>query len=83
MVCWGAAGCGAWIKPASMVSAQAKLLAWLAGMLAGGLLGLAGRFSGIARRMPGRLAGFAGGVAGFDEGLTRYAGFDGCTRFAP
>ena len=80
---WGAAGCGAWIELASKVSARARLLAWLAGMLAGGLPGLARRFAGMEGGVPGRLAGFAGGVAGFDEGLTRYAGFAGCTRFAP
>ena len=45
---WGAAGRGAWIKPASMGSAQVRSLAWLAGMLAGGLPGLAGRFPGRA-----------------------------------
>ena len=79
---WGAAEHGAWIKPASKVSAQARLLAWLAGILARGLPGLAGRFARMVGGMPGRLAGFAGGVAGFDRGLTRYAGFAICARFA-
>ena len=59
----------------SIVSARARSLAWLAGMLAGGLPGLARRFSGFAGGVPGRLTGFAGGVVGFDRGLTRYFGF--------
>ena len=78
---WGAAGHGAWIEPASKVSAQVRSLAWWAGILARGLPGLAGRFAGMAGGVPGRLAGFASGVARFDGGLTRYARFAGCTRF--
>ena len=58
-----------------------RLLAWLAGILAGGLPGLAGRFAGMAGGVPGRLARFAGGVAGFDGGLTRYAGFVGISYY--
>ena len=75
---WGAAGRGAWIEPASMVSARARSLAWLAGMLARGLPRLARRFAGLVGGVHGRLAGFAGGVARVDRGLTgnaRYAGF--------
>ena len=79
---WGAARCGAWIEPASKVSARARLLALLAGMLARGLPGLARRFAGMAGGMPGRLARFAGEVARFDGGLTGYAGFARCARYA-
>ena len=68
LVHWGAARCGAWIKPASKMSAQVRSLAWLAGMLAGRLPGLARRFAGMAGGTPGRLARFAGGVAGFKGG---------------
>ena len=64
-----------------MVSAQARSLAWLAGMLAGGLPGLAGRFAGMAGGVPSRLARFVGGVARFDRELTRYARYAGCSRF--
>ena len=83
LVHWGAARHGAWIELVRKVSAQARLLAWLAGMLARGLPGLARRFSGMAGGMPGKLARFAGGVAGFDEELTRYARFTRCAGFAP
>ena len=76
-MCCGAARCGDWIKPASMVSAQVRLLAQLAGMLASGLPGLARRFAGLVGGVAGRLAMFAGGMAEFDRGLTRYAGFAG------
>ena len=47
-----------------MVSAHARSLVWLAGMLACGLPGLAGRFAGLA-----------GGVARLDGRLTRFARF--------
>ena len=77
---WGAAGRGAWIEPVNKVSARVRLLAWLAGMLAGGLPGLAGRFAGMAGGVPGRLDRFAGGVAGYDRGLTGCTGF---IRFVP
>ena len=58
-----------------------RSLAWLASMLARGLLRLARRFAGIVEGMPGKLAGFAGGVAVFDGGLTGYAGFGRCARY--
>ena len=61
---WGVAGCGAWTEPVSMMGAQVRSLAWLAGMLAGGLL-----------RLARRLARLAGGVARFDGGLTGFARF--------
>ena len=81
LVCWGTARCGVWIEPASKVSAEARSLAWLAGMLAGRLPGLAGRFAGMVGGVPSRLARFAGGVARFDGGLTRYARFARCAGF--
>ena len=82
LVHWGAARCRAWIELGSKVSAHVRSLAWLAGMLAGGLPGLARRFAGMAGGVPGGLAGFAGGVARFDGGLTRYARFFRFTRYA-
>ena len=51
-----------------MVSAQARLLAWLAGMLASGLPGFTRRFARLLGGVASRLVGLAGGVAGFDRG---------------
>ena len=58
------------MKPASSVSAQARSLAWLTGMLAGGVPRLIGRLAGLAGGVPSRLDGL-------DRGLTRFL------RFAP
>ena len=56
------------MEPASSVSTQARSLAWLACMLAGGVPGLIGRLAGLAGGVPG-------GLGGLDRGLTGFLGF--------
>ena len=53
------------MEPASSVSARARSLAWLAGMLAGGVPGLIGRLARLAGGVPGGLGGLDGGLTGF------------------
>ena len=62
------------MEPASNVSAQARLLAWLAGMLAGMWVG---GVPGLIRRLAGLVGGVPSGLDGLDRGL---AGF---LRFVP
>ena len=50
---------------ASSVSARARLLAWLAGILVAGIPGLIGKLVGLAGGVPGGLDELNGGFLGF------------------